>query len=158
MVRAMSMVLGAGMLLGLTVAAGPERYGEVGRELISITKAQWSAEMAKNTGDAARIIHPECTMFVPDFPNRLDGKDKIYKYMDAGTSGSGSWIMADMANEKVQVFGNTAILSYNFMGMEKDAEGKVKPILAKSTRVYVKEGGRWMLVHANYAPAGTPDD
>ena len=27
----------------------------------------------------------------------------------------------------------------------------------KSTRVYVKQGGEWMLVHANFAPVGTDD-
>jgi hypothetical protein len=36
--------------------------------------------------------------------------------------------------------------------MTKDKDGVVEPALAKSTRVYVKQGGTWMLVHANFAP------
>ena len=147
---------GIGILLTITIAVGQGRYGDVTKEIIGITKGQWSAEMAKNTSSAAAILHDECTMFVPDFPNRLDGKDTIYKFMDAEASGAGSLVMAEMANEKVQVFGNTAILSYNFMGMRKDTKGEVQPFRAKSTRVYVNDGGKWLLVHANFAPADTP--
>ena len=61
-----------------------------------------------------------------------------------------------MLNPKVQVYGDTAILSYNFFGLEQNKDGKVTPSRAKSTRVYVKQGGRWMLVHANFAADPLP--
>ncbi len=32
----------------------------------------------------------------------------------------------------------------------------MSPNLAKSTRVYVKQDGKWMLVHANFAPVVNP--
>jgi len=52
----------------------------------------------------------------------------------------------------VQVYGDVAILSYNFIGVDKDRDGKTESVFAKSTRVYVKKGGKWLLVHANFAP------
>ena len=158
MSRAVTMVSVAciGILLSLTMAAGQGRSGDVAKELIGITKGEWAAAMAKDISDATQILHDECTMFVPDFPNRLDGKDAIYKFRNAQASGSGSMVMAEMANEKVQVYGDTAVLSYNFMGMRKDGEGKVEAFRQKSTRVYVKEGGKWLLVHANFAPVEAP--
>jgi len=55
-----------------------------------------------------------------------------------------------VANAKVQVYGDVAILSYNFVGVAKDKDGKTEPTRAKSTRVYVKKGGQWWLVHANF--------
>jgi len=61
-------------------------------------------------------------------------------------------MFSDMQNGRVQVYGDTAILTYNFAGLRRGADGKVNPSLAKSTRVYVKHGGKWMLVHANFAP------
>ncbi len=64
--------------------------------------------------------------------------------------------MAEMANPHVQVYGDVAVLSYNYMGMNKDKEGVVKPSAAKSSRIYVKQRGQWMLVHANFAPAAAP--
>ena len=39
----------------------------------------------------------------------------------------------------------------------KNKDGKVTPAMAKSTRVYVKQGGQWMLVHANFAPVTAPN-
>ena len=66
-------------------------------------------------------------------------------------------VMAEMANEKVQIYGDVAILSYNYMGLGKDKEGVINPSRAKSTRVYVKESGQWWLVHANFAPVDAPD-
>ena len=141
-----------GVLLSLTMAAQASR-GPAAKDVIAITKAEWSAAMSKNVSDQMKDVHDDCTMFVPDFPNRLDGKDTIYRVVDAESGGSGSLIMAEMANDKVQVFGDVAVLSYNFMGMSKDKDGKVEPTRAKSTRVYVKQGGRWLLVHANFAPA-----
>jgi ketosteroid isomerase-like protein len=62
-----------------------------------------------------------------------------------------------MANEKVQVYGDVAILSYNYIASVRDKDGKVRPAMAKSSRVYVKQGGQWMLVHANFAPVTAPD-
>ncbi len=159
MARLLSMVscVALGVMLTLTMASSQARQVKEAKEVISITKAEWAAEMSKNISSAMRNIHDDCTMWVTEFPNRLDGKDVIYKFRDVEASGSGSLVMMEMANEKVQVFGNTAILTYNFMGMSKDKEGKVSPTLAKSSRVYVNEGGKWLLVHANFAPVGTDE-
>jgi len=41
--------------------------------------------------------------------------------------------------------------------MNKDKEGKTTPSLAKSSRVYVNQGGKWLLVHANFAPVGNDE-
>ena len=54
-------------------------------------------------------------------------------------------VYAEMLNPKVQVYGNTAVLTYNYLGYTKDAAGHIKPSLFNSTRVYVKEGPRWSL-------------
>ena len=59
-------------------------------------------------GFAVKDVPPECRILVPRFPNRLNGKDTIYRY-DAWASGAGGLIMAEMANEKIQVYGNVAI-------------------------------------------------
>ena len=127
-----------------------------GKEVIKITYAEWAAEMAKNAAKSVENIHENCTIWNPEYPNRLEGKDTIYKMRDVQMNAAGGFVLAEMANEKVQVFGNTAILTYNFMGLSKDKDGATEPIRAKSSRVYVNEGGKWLLVHANFAPVVTP--
>ena len=140
-----------GVIVTLTVAAAQPR-GKAADEVIAITKAEWAAAMAKNASAAMKNVADDCTMWVPDFPNRIDGKDTIYSLTEVESGGAGNLVLAEMANEKVQVYGDIAVLSYNFMGMAKDKDGKIEPIKAKSSRVYIKEGRQWWLVHANFAP------
>lgn len=136
----------------LTAPASAQTNMQVAEEVIAITKAQWAAEMAKQPAAVAmKDVADEYTEFNADTPTRLDGKDLSMRLLDVLTSGSATFVAAEMANPKVQVYGDVAILSYNFIGMTKDKDGAVEPSLAKSTRVYAKKGGRWMLVHANFA-------
>jgi ketosteroid isomerase-like protein len=150
--------VGIGAVLSLAVAAGPSALSGAAKDVIAITKAEWAAAMAKNPSAQVANVAEDCTMFIPEFPNRLDGKTTIYNLVEAESGGVGDLVMAEMANEKVQVYGDVAILSYNYMGLGKDKEGSVNPTRAKSTRVYVKEGGQWWLVHANFAPTGIPNN
>jgi ketosteroid isomerase-like protein len=61
-------------------------------------------------------------------------------------------MVGDMANDKVQVYGDTAILTYNYVRIARAKDGKITPGNAKLTRVYNRQNGHWMLVHANFAP------
>ena len=62
----------------------------------------------------------------------------------------GRMMAGEMLNPKVQMYGDVAILSYNFAGVTKNKDGEMKSIRAKSTRVYAKIAGKWKLVHANF--------
>ena len=76
---------------------------------------------------------------------------------EASAKDSGKGIAAEMANAKVQVYnGDVAILTYNYAGLTQDKDGKTTPNRAKSTRVFVKKGDKWMLVHANFASDPLP--
>jgi ketosteroid isomerase-like protein len=138
-------------VLSLSGWAEPSQ-SQTADEVIAVTKAQWAAEMKKDMATASKNIAAEYTEFSGEYPTRLDGKAITGRLAEAQAGGSGSLVAAEMANEKVQVYGDVAILTYNFIGATKDKDGKVEPQLAKSTRVYVKQGGQWMLVHANFAP------
>jgi len=125
---------------------------QVAKEVIAITKAQWAAQSAKKPASVwMKTVADEYTEFNPDSPTRLDGKALNGRLGDAFASGSGEFVADEMVNEKVQVYGDVAILSYNYLGVTKDKDGKVESSLAKSTRVYVKKDGKWLLVHANFA-------
>jgi len=136
-------------LLSLTVLA-QSTDKQVADEVIAVTKAQWKAEMAKNTAEALKNVAEDYTEFNSDYATRLEGKALSMRLSDATAGGSGGLVAAEMANAKVQVYGDVAILSYNFVGVSKDKDGKTEPTRAKSTRVYVKKGGQWWLVHANF--------
>ena len=123
----------------------------VAAAVMDLARAQWAAEIAgKSAAEQMASAADDYTEFNPGYPTRIDGKAMAIKMAAADTSAT--TLFADMQNARVQVYGNTAILSYNFAGVNKDQAGKTSPNTAKSTRVYVKMGSEWKLVHANFAP------
>jgi ketosteroid isomerase-like protein len=129
-----------------------DSHEKAAEEVIAVTKAQWAAEAKKDVAGAMKNVADEYTEFNPDYPTRLDGKALSMALGEAFASGSGTNVAAEMANPKVQVYGDVAILTYNYIGAFESKDGEVESVKAKSTRVYVKKDGQWMLVHANFAP------
>jgi len=144
-------------LAGAMGAATPALAGEdakVAAEIMALARAQWAAEVAgKSPEEQMASVADDYTEFNPVYPVRLDGKAMAVRMATADTSST--TLFGDMENGKVQVYGDTAILSYNFVGVVRDKDGKITPSSAKSTRVYARQGGKWMLVHANFAPVSS---
>ena len=58
----------------------------------------------------------------------------------------------------MQVYGDTAILTYNYVGISLAKDGKTKNVSGLSTRVYAKINGAWKLVHGHFGPAAPKKD
>ena len=124
-------------------------------EVMALARSQWAADIAGQP--AARMMETvadDYTEFNGDYPTRIDGKAMAVAM--ANIAPDVKSVYGDMQNAKVQTYGDTAILTYNYAGITRGADGKVKPSIAKSTRVYVRSGGKWLLVHANFAPVTVP--
>ena len=140
--------------------ATPALAGEnprVAAEIMALARSQWAADIAGQP--AARMeetLADDYTEFNGDYPTRIDGKTMAVRISEITPSTKS--LYGDMQNAKVQVYGDTAILTYNYAGISRTADGKTEPSIAKSTRVYVRSGGRWMLVHANFAPVTAPQN
>ena len=145
-------VLALLLMIGIPVHA--DHHEDVAAEVIALAKAQWAAGMEKDTDGQVSYLADDYTEFNAQYPTRIDGKELNADFYRAGNEGAGKTLVADMANAKVQVYGDVAILSYNYVGSSLTGDGNVEPNLAKSTRVYAKIGGAWKLVHANFAPIG----
>ena len=123
----------------------------VAAEVMGLARAQWAAEIAgKSAGDQMVAVADDYTEFNSDFPTLIVGKAMAQQM--AGVAPAAAPLFSDMQNPRVQVYGDTAILTYNFAGIVKGNDGKIATSNAKSTRVYVRQGGKWMMVHANFAP------
>lgn len=127
-------------------------------EVMRITRALWAADAQKDLAGAMKNIADDYTEFNPEFATRLDGKAMSRALTDAGHKAAGRTLVSEMANPKVQVYGNVAILSYNYVGVAQDKDGVNQTIRAKSTRVYVRQGNDWMLVHANFGADPLPEN
>lgn len=127
--------------------------------IIAMTKAQWAAEIKDptNATEQTKDMSEDYTEFNGQYATRLDGKAMNSRMTEAAGKGSGKTISAEMANPKVQVYnGNVAILTYNYVGLAQDKDGKTEAQRAKSTRVFTKKDSKWMLVHANFASDPLP--
>jgi len=154
---------GIGLLVlvcaGAATALAQQGASATADEIIAIVKAQWAAEIAdpKNMAAQMKDVAEDYTEFDGDYATRLDGKAMNMRLGEATGSASGKTIASEMANPKVQVYnGDVAILTYNYVGVTRDKDGKTEPSRAKSTRVYVKQGGKWVMVHANFASDPLP--
>jgi ketosteroid isomerase-like protein len=127
--------------------------------VIAMTKAQWTAEIKDPTSVAeqSKDMSDDYTEFNGDYATRLDGKAMNSRLAEATGKASGKTVEAEMTNPKVQVYnGDVGILTYNYAGITQDKDGKTTPNRAKSTRVFVKKGDKWVLVHANFASDPLP--
>jgi len=149
---------GVAAVAGFMMLSSPAVAGDnpkVAAEVMALARAQWASEIAgESTVKQNASLADDYTEFNGDYPTLLVGKDMSNRMLDVTPNDKA--MFSDMQNARVQVYGDTAILTYNFTGIRRGADGKTNPSLAKSTRVYVNEGGHWMMVHANFAPAAGP--
>jgi len=127
--------------------------------VIAMVKAQWASEIKDptNVAEQSKDMSEDYTEFNGDYATRLDGKAMSSRLAEVAGKASGKTVAAEMANPKVQLYnGNVAILTYNYVGVTQDKDGKTEPIRAKSTRVYVKKDNKWTLVHANFGTDPLP--
>jgi ketosteroid isomerase-like protein len=149
-------VVGATLLISLPAAA-QTAVPAVAQQIIDIVKAEWAGYAKKNMAASQKNIAEDYTEFNGEAATRVDGRPLTGRLAEAASRDPGTRIADEMLNPKVQVYGDTAILTYNFFGLEQDKDGKVQPTRAKSSRVYVKQGGEWMLVHANFGADPLPN-
>ena len=139
------------LLLMIGTPAHAAENPQVAAEVMALARAQWASEIAgAPTAQQNATLADDYTEFNGDFPTLLVGKTMANGMVDVLPGDKA--MFSDMQNARVQVYGDTAILTYNFAGLRRGSDGKVNPSLAKSTRVYAKQGGQWKLVHANFAP------
>ena len=144
----------AGTLALLLMAGTPALAADnpqVAAEVMALARAQWASEIAgEPMAQQNAQLADDYTEFNGDFPTLIVGKASATRMGEVTPNDKAMY--SDLRNGHVQVYGDTAILTYNFAGLRRAADGKVAPSLAKSTRVYVKQNGQWKLVHANFAP------
>ncbi len=136
----------------LALGQGQSQNAKIAEAVIAMVKAEWAAEIRdpSSVAEQSKDYAEDYTEFRPEYPTRLEGKDVYTRINTTGATGSSRTISSEMFNPKVQVYnGDVAILSYHYVGIDKDKDGKTETTRVKVTRVYVKRDGKWMLVHKN---------
>lgn len=154
--RRLCVVAVSGLVMSAVPALAQTASSAVADEVIGVVKAEWAANRQKNVAEGMKNVAEDCTQFTGDAATRIEGKALLTRLAEAGSKDSETTLSDEMLNPKVQVYGDVAIVSYNFLGQTQDKDGKVTTNRAKSSRVYVKQAGKWMLVHGNFAADPLP--
>jgi ketosteroid isomerase-like protein len=161
MKKLMLVLIASACCTAFTINASAQQPADkaIADAVIAMTKAQWAAGMKDPTNIAAlsKDMSDDYTEFNGDYATRIDGKALNSRLAEGFAKDSSKGTAAEMLNEKVQVYnGNVAILTYNYAGTSIDKDGKTTPSRAKSTRVFVKQGDKWVMVHANFGSDPVP--
>ena len=140
-------VWGVSVITGLA-ASETSRNEEIAKAVIARERASIAAWQRKDKTFWADFMTDDATYFgamnpyletnpKENFLPKFEQMTEMFKILDT-----------QMFNPRVQVYGDTAILTYNNAAMV-NMGGQPLNYTGKMTSVYVKQGATWRLVHAH---------
>lgn len=129
-------------------ASGAQRADDIARAVIAREKASITAWQRKDKAFFADLLADDMTYFSAQHPYlEVDPKENFLPKFEQYTE---MFKINDhqMYNPRVQVYGDTAVLTYNG-GVSGSFNGQPLNYTAKTTVVYVRQGDRWRVVHAH---------
>lgn len=135
------------VMLAAPAAAQPTESKDVSEIKASLV-AMWDAIEEGDVDRYATYVHPSFTSFGETDTYLTEGKDaEVRNYRDY--LGRATGVHTDMHQPEVTVRGDVAWITYYWTdsGM---SEGKRFTSRGKSTRIFVREGGRWLCIHGHY--------
>ncbi|NNM32565.1 MAG: SnoaL-like domain-containing protein, partial [Gemmatimonadetes bacterium] len=102
----------------------------------------------------ASHLHPDFTSFGETDLYLNEGKDyELRAYADYMTRVDG--VHTEMHQPSVTVQGDVAWITYYWTDAGTRADGERFTSRGKSTRIFVREDGRWLCIHGHYTLAGS---
>lgn len=86
-------------------------------------------------------------------PHRQDGLDFHLFMIEQGWSGTTGEFRYDLLEPRIQIYGDTAVVSYTFMLSRVEEDGRISHQSHNESRVLIKESGNWKVVHVHKSPA-----
>ncbi len=132
-------------------ALAQSRDGSDAREVEAVKAtliAMWAAIEAGDVDKYATYVHPTFTQFGENDTYLASGKAEEVRGM-ASYLKRASGVHTVMHQPDVTVRGTVAWVTYYWTD-ESTVAGKRETSRGKSTRIFVKEGGRWLCIHGHY--------
>ena len=141
-------VLAVLCLLGAAPLHAQPAESPEARAVRETLRAMWDALAANDLAGYAAHVHPDYSSFGENDVYLTEGKDAELRgyrsYLDRVTN-----LRTDMQQPKVTVRGNTAWITYYWTESAVDG-GARSTSRGKATRIFVREGGRWLCIHAHF--------
>jgi len=104
-----------------------------------------------------QLSAPDVTYFDPETRGRINNAEGL-RELYAGVEGKIRYDVSEYFDPRVQPFGDTAVLSYQYRSATRRDDGSAgNGTLWNTTEVFARRDGRWRIVHTHwsYARAGT---
>ena len=112
--------------------------------------AMWDAIEREDLEAYARYVHEDFTSFGETETYLREGKGLELRGVEGWTSRSAG-IHTEMHQPEVTVRGDVAWITYYWTDESTSrATGARETSRGKSTRIFVREGGRWLCIHGHY--------
>jgi len=114
----------------------------------AVLTAMWKAVEEGDLESYASFVHPAYTAFGENEIYLAEGKELELRTME-GYFKRVSGVHTEMHQPKVIIHGDTAWIIYYWTD-EGWSEGKRFTSRGKSTRIFVKEKGKWLCIHGHF--------
>ncbi|HSG48219.1 MAG TPA: nuclear transport factor 2 family protein [Longimicrobiales bacterium] len=145
-----ALVVALAALLGAPVQAAAQADDEAAIKAVLVD--MWDALENGDLDRYAGHLHPDFTSFGETDPYLNEGKAYEMRSVADWTSRVPG-VHTEMHQPRVTVRGNTAWITYYWTDAGVSREGVRQTSAGKSTRIFVKEGGRWLCIHGHYTLA-----
>jgi ketosteroid isomerase-like protein len=143
-------VMCATMILALLSSCGRTPTGDIEKAIIEKEKQVMDEWGKGRTMVFPNNSAPEITYFDPSLEKRLDGIEAFSELLKP-IEGKFTIDRYEMVNPKVQVYGETAVLTYNLVDYSKTPQGAEQKFFWNTTEVYHKVGNDWRIVHSHWS-------
>ncbi len=117
-------------------------------EVKSTLRAMWAAVERGDSAEYAQFVHPEFTQFGENDVYLASGRDLELRAMGSYLRRAKD-VHTDMHQETVTVRGGVAWITYYWTDSGY-SDARRFTSRGKSTRIFVKENGRWLCIHGHY--------
>ena len=86
-------------------------------------------------------------------PHRQDGLDFHFFMIDHAWAGTGGDYRYDLLEPRLQIYGDTAVVSYTFMLTRANEDSQLTHRTHNESRVLIKGESGWQVVHVHKSPS-----
>ena len=137
------------LAVGQSSTKGPAVTTSEKDAVVNTLLAMWYALAHGDLDRYASFIHPDFTSFGEDDAYLSSGKDLELRNYAAYLKRVHN-LHTDMHQPEVTVRGDVAWVTYYWTESVESADGKHTTSRGKSTRIFVKENGKWQCIHGHY--------
>jgi ketosteroid isomerase-like protein len=139
-----------------TLAAAPaggaaDEPGAVERELMRLENGAMERWRKGDPMGWAEIAAPEVTYVDPGLPKPIVGLEAYSRYLGE-LKGKILYDGSEFVRPKVAVYGDMAVLTFNYQATTRQADGTEKRHAPwNTTEIYARLGGAWKIIHTHWS-------